>query len=110
MCQRSHNLDTCPEYKKRSVEERSKFLFQKKLCYGSCTPISSEHNAQICKPKRVLDICSERQPTGLHGYKTSKKNRTSDDNDSGKKNGSLACVTTKMKSNPVRMRAVPVKI
>ena len=44
LCWKKHNLDSCPEYKK-SVEERSKFLFQKKLCYESYTPISSEHNA-----------------------------------------------------------------
>ena len=110
LCQKSHDFDSCPEYKKKSVEGRSKFLFQKKLCYGCYTPISSEHNARICKKRRVCDICSERHPNGLHGYKTSKKNRTSDGNDYGKNNGSLACATTKMKSNVVSMCVVPVKI
>ena len=38
LCQKSHDLDGCLDYKKESVEERSKFLFQKKLY----TPISSE--------------------------------------------------------------------
>ena len=109
-CHKSHDLDSCPEYKKKSVEERSKFLFQKKLCYGCYTPISSEHNTRICKQRPVCDICSERHPTGLHGYKASKKNRTGDGNDSGKNNGSLACATTKMKSNVVSMCVVPVKI
>ena len=51
LCQKSHNLDSCPQYKKKYVEERSKFLFQKKLCYGCYTPIPSEHNAQIYKQR-----------------------------------------------------------
>ena len=90
LCQKSHDLDDCSDYKKNSVEERSKFLFQKKLCYGCYTPISPEHNARICKQRRVCDICREKHPTGLHGYKASKKNRTCDDHDCGKNNGSLA--------------------
>ena len=110
LCHKSHDLDSCPEYKKNSVEERSKFLFQKELCYGCYTPISSEHNARICKRRRVCDICGERHPTGLHGYKARKKNRTGDGNDSGKNNGFLACATTKMKSNVVSMCVVPVKV
>ena len=87
LCHKSHDLDGCPNYKKKSVEERRKFLFQKKLCYGCYTPISSEDDARICKQRTVCDICRERHPTGLHGYKASKKNRTGDGNDSGKNNG-----------------------
>ena len=49
LCQKSHGLESCPEYKKKSVEERRKFLFHNKLCYGCYTPISFDHNAQICK-------------------------------------------------------------
>ena len=33
-CQNNHDLDKCQEYMKKSVEERSIFLFQKKLCCG----------------------------------------------------------------------------
>ena len=109
LCQKSHDLNGCPDYKKRATEERSKFLFQKKLCYGCYAPISSEHNAQICKQRQV-DIWRERHPTGLHGYKASKKNRMGDGNDSGKNNGSLAFAATKMTSNVVSMCVVPVKI
>ena len=72
--------------------------------------MSSEHNAQICKQRRVCDICGEKHPIGLHGYKANKKNRTGNGNDSGKNNGSLACATTKMKSNVVSMCVVLVKI
>ena len=47
LCHKSHDLDGCPNYEKKSVEERRKFLFQKKLCSGCYTPISSEDNARI---------------------------------------------------------------
>ena len=108
--QNSHDLDGCRDYKKKSVEERSKFIFQKKLCYGCYTIISSEHNARICEQWQFCDICRERHPTGLHGYKASKKNRTGGSNDSGKNNGSLACATTKMTSNVESVCVVPVQI
>ena len=106
LCQKSHDLDGCLDYKKESVEERSKFLFQKKLY----TPKSSEHNVRICKKRRVCYICRERHSTGLYGYKASKKNRTGYGSDSGKNNGFLACATTKMTSNVVSMCVVPGKI
>ena len=73
-------------------------------------PISSEHNARICKQRRVCDICSKRHPTGPHGYKARKKNRTGDGNDSGKNNVSLLYATTKIKSTLVSICVVPVKI
>ena len=73
LCQKSHDLDSCPEYKKKSAEERSKFVFQKKLRYGCYTPISSEQNARICKQRQVFNTCSERYLTGLHGYKPATK-------------------------------------
>ena len=56
LCQKSHDLAGCPDYKNKFVEERSKFVFQKKLCHGCCTSISSEHNARICKQRRICDI------------------------------------------------------
>ena len=54
--QNSHDLDGCPDYKKKSVEERSKFIFHKKLCCGCYTIISSEHNARICEQWQLCDI------------------------------------------------------
>ena len=52
-CQNDHDLDKCQENMKKSVEERSKFLFQKKLRYGSYMPISTDHNSLSSKQRRV---------------------------------------------------------
>ena len=54
---------------KKFVKERSK------LCYGCYITISTDHNSQSCKQKRVSDTCGEKHPTGLHGYKGSKKKK-----------------------------------
>ena len=55
LCQNNHDLDKCQEYVNKSVEKRSKFLFQKKLCYGCYMPISTDHNSRSCKEGRVCD-------------------------------------------------------
>ena len=52
-------------------------------------PVTHQYHLNIMHKstsKGEFDICRERHPTGLHGYKASKKNRTGDDNDSGKNN------------------------
>ena len=40
LCCHKHDLDNCEEHIKKSIEERSKFLARKKLCYGCYKPIS----------------------------------------------------------------------
>ena len=110
LCQNNHDLDKCQEYMKKSLEERSKFLFQKKLCYGCYMPISTDHNSRSCKQRRVCDTCGEKHPTGLHGYKGSKKNKDADGGNSQKSDSTLACATTKLKSKVVSMCVAPVKV
>ena len=92
-----------------SVEEKSKFLFQK-LSYGCYMPISTDDNSQSSKQGRVCDTCAEKDPTGLHRYKGSKKNQDGVGGNSQKSDSSLTCATTKMKSKVVSMCVVPVKI
>ena len=55
--------------------QQSKFLFQKKLYYGCHMPVSTDYNLRSCKQRRVCDTCGEKHPTGLHGYKDSKKKK-----------------------------------
>ena len=75
LCQNDHDLDKCQEYMNKSVKERSKFFFQKMLCYECFMPISTDHNSWSSKQKTVCDTCGEKHPTGLHGYKGSQKNK-----------------------------------
>ena len=39
-CSHKHDLGNCEEYMRKNIEERSKFLAQKKLCYGCYKLIS----------------------------------------------------------------------
>ena len=109
LCQNDYDLDKCQEYMKKSVEERSKLLFQKKLCYGCYIPISTDYNLRSCKQRRVCDTFDEKHPTSLHGYKGSKKSKDADGGNSQKSDSTLACAITKMKSKVVSMCVVPVK-
>ena len=72
-------------------------------------PISTDHNSRSCKQRRVCDTCGEKHPTGLHGYKGSKKNKDADGGNSQKSDSNLVCATTKLKSKVVSMCVVHVK-
>ena len=66
-CEEKHDLDKCEQFN-MSVDERSKMLRRKRLCYGYYLLVSAEHTTKICKKKRVCKICTMKHPTGLHGY------------------------------------------
>ena len=74
-----HNLHNCEEYMKKSIEERTKFLAWKKLCYGCYKPISMSHNARTSNDG-IFQMCKNKHPTGLHGYIP--KQKAGDDNSS----------------------------
>ena len=63
---------------KKSIEKRSKFLAQKKLCYGCYKPNLMSHYAKTCNDRRICQICKKNHPTGLHGY--TPKQKAEDDN------------------------------
>ena len=58
----------------------------------------------------MCDTCGGKHPTGLHGYKGSKKNKDAVGSNSQKSDSTLACATTKMKSKVVSMCVVPMKV
>ena len=39
-CGGNHDVEQCEDFKKSTVNERSKTFFRKRLCYGCCKPIS----------------------------------------------------------------------
>ena len=77
----------------------------KEVCY-IC---QNNHDLDKCQ-RRVCGTCDEKHPTGLHGYKVSKKNKDSDVGSSQKSDSTLACATSKLKSKVVSMCVVPVKV
>ena len=62
LCDGYHDLDDCDEYLKTPVEERSKFLAQKKLCYGCYDQINANHKARNCTKRRRCKNMSEESP------------------------------------------------
>ena len=68
-----HDADDCSIFNGQTVEERSKTLARKKLCYGCYKPITADHNARTCKTQRTCKICNQKHPTCLHGYISKKK-------------------------------------
>ena len=56
LCQKDHDLDKCEDFKKKSIEDKSKFLANNKLCYGCYMSIPFDHNARSCKQRRVFTI------------------------------------------------------
>ena len=64
LCKDSHLLDICPEFLKKSVEDRFSYVFQNRLCY-SC--LKSNHSAKFCKRRSVCTVCKHSHPTSLHG-------------------------------------------
>ena len=61
-------MDNCTVFNKQTVEERSRTLAKKKLCYECYMPITADHSARTCSHRRVCKICNQKHLTGLHGY------------------------------------------
>ena len=60
---------------KQAVEDRSKTIYKKRLCYGCLEGISKEHNAKSCSNRRQCKVCNGQHATILHGIKTEKQNQ-----------------------------------
>ena len=117
LCDKNHDLESCPVYMSKSMEERSKLIFKNKLCYGCLQAVSKDHNAKNCKKRRSCKVCNEKHLTSLHGYKFEKKgsnekvhsNQTGlEENDSN--NEELSVTATYTGAEVVSMCVVPIKI
>ena len=65
LCEGNHDLDDCNSFLQFDLQERGKWLFHNKLCYGCLSAISVNHNA---KNRKECKVCKERYATSLHGY------------------------------------------
>ena len=102
-----------------SVDERSKMLRRKRLCYGCYLPVSAEHAAKTCKKRRVCKLCTMKHPTGLYGYVPRWKgggatdSRKDSDSDTIKTNVAemdVKSVSANMASKIISMCVVPIKV
>ena len=70
-----HDTEECDEFKKLSVNERSKVSFRKKLCYR-CSQLNDDgHNSKTCTKRRKCRICNGKYPTKLHGLQLKKNDK-----------------------------------
>ena len=53
-----HDIKECQVFLSQTMEDRSKTLYKKKLCYGCLGNISKEHNAKSCANRRMCKVCS----------------------------------------------------
>ena len=124
VCDETHDLDNCSLFEDQTIEERSKLLWKKKLCYGCYSPVSQDHNAKTSKQRRTFMICKQSHPAGLHRYLPKKKQPkvTSDPKDgvspvdnkklmtSNFAEMDIKCNSSSMESKIISMCVVPVKI
>ena len=76
-CEGAHKLNEGEEIIKKTVEETSKLIGNKKLCYGCLEPMTKEHNAKSCKQRLSCKTSQNSHPTVLHGYTKKVRSDTS---------------------------------
>ena len=60
---KTHDLDDCVEFLKKTMDERKSFLYEKKLCFAC---YESDHVSKGCIKRRTCKKCKKRHPTALH--------------------------------------------
>ena len=111
MCNENHDIEYCTYYLQQTMEERRKFLFKIKLCYGCLKTVTKEHNAKTCSSRRSCNLCYGKLVTTLHGYLRKKAAINSDKSlaDGGKNEGvKRASVNTG--TDVITMCVVPIKV
>ena len=111
----------CADFLKLNIEERSKMIFKKKLCYRCYQKVSRMHNAKNCTNRNVCKVCSGKHPTTLHGLVLRKGNsqeklekqkveETSENQNVSGNHKDLTCTSVNMCSQVITMSVVPVKL
>ena len=102
VCSENHGNEDCIFFLQQTLEERSKLLYERKLCYGCFKEVTKEHNPKSCANRRV---CNDEHRTTLYGYVRKKRqndNKKSDSADSP--NGfNLKCATVNTGGNVIIM-------
>ena len=82
LCEKTHALDKCHEFKKKKLEDRREFIKAKGLCFGC---LKSGHLSVSCQSRLTCEECGKPHPTLLHNSQPAKrpprsnKPRNSDD-------------------------------
>ena len=66
-----HDIEECQVFLSQTMEDRSRTLYKKRLCYGCLGNISKEHNAKSCANRRMCKVCSGRHPHSIAWFENS---------------------------------------
>ena len=80
-CKKSHDIDACPEFVKRTINGRKEFASAKGLCFGC---LQHGHFSKDCKERKKCSVCKRQHPTPLHGDFRKREENTRDKGDPNK--------------------------
>lgn len=63
MCKQDHKLEDCPEFKRKSYDDRVQFAWSNYLCYNCLTP---DHRVRECKRRNTCKDCGRKHSSLLH--------------------------------------------
>ena len=72
-CDKNHDLEGFQVYLNKCLEDRNKFIYESKLCYGCLISIRKDQNAKNCKNRKSCKKCQEKHLKTLYGLKIEKK-------------------------------------
>ena len=70
LCEKSHDLEKCPELKRKNLDQRRDFIASNGLCFGC---LRKGHLAMSCQSRLCCDECGRMHPTVLHGPKPQRR-------------------------------------
>ena len=92
-------------------QERRKFLFKSKLCYGCLEIVTKEVNANTCSSRRSCKVCSGKHVTIPHGFLRKKTaiNSNKDLAEDEKNQGGVKCASVNTSKDVSSMCVVLIK-
>ena len=58
ICEGQHDIEECTTILDQAVENRSKTIYKKRLCYDCLDGIAKEHNAKSCSNRKQYKVCN----------------------------------------------------
>ena len=104
-CKKSHDIDACPEFVKRTINERKEFASAKGLCFGC---LQHGHLSKDCKERKKCSVCKRQHPTPLHGDFWKREENTRDKGDPNQMPNSAACFMNGQSRSQANSMIVPV--
>ena len=101
----SHDLDTCPEFVKKTIRERKQFPSAKGLCFGC---LQHCHLSKDCKERKRCRVCRRQHPTSFHGDYRRREETTCGKGDPNQMTNSAACFMNGQSKRQATSMIVPV--